>query len=129
MRTLAGVVILTSAFLSNTSAMTAERQPQRTVLQDHVAWVADSLQRMQTVKPGMPRADLLKLFDEDGGIQTDRVFVFRDCPYFKVSVEWEPTGRAPARISLTDQRALIEAQLGDVIKTISRPYLEFAKID
>jgi hypothetical protein len=84
---------------------------------------------MRTIKAGMTRADLSKLFDTDGGLQTGQVFIFRDCPYFKVSVEWEPSGRVPTGTSLDARRALIEGQPGDVIKTISRPYLEFAKID
>jgi len=94
----------------------------------HVAWVAETLQRMQAVKVGMTRKDLLAVFTTEGGLSTglSRTFVSRACPYFKVDVEFEAVGRSnrdrEGRVTLVeDQR--------DVIVKCSRPYLEFAVMD
>src|ERR1700680_1869213 len=63
--------------------------------QDHVMWVADVLKRMQTIKPGMTRVDLLKVFTTEGGLSTglQRTYVSRDCPMFKVDVQFKAVGR------------------------------------
>ena len=47
-----------------------------------------------TIKPGMTRADLEKVLTTEGGLSTrkHRTYVARDCPYFKVSVQFEPVG-------------------------------------
>lgn len=87
--------------------------------QDHISWVSDSLKRMQTVQPGMTRADLLKVFTTEGGINTrnNRKYVSRDCLYFKVDVEFHAS--SPGFDEAAD----------DVIVKISRPYLEFQVIN
>ena len=124
------VILVASAVSPSATAKTTAAPPiQAATLQEHVAWVADSLKRMQSIKPGMTRADLLKLFGEDGGLQTGRIFVFSDCPYFKVSVEWEPTGRVPTGTTLAERMAFIDGLPSDVIKSISKPYVEAMKID
>src|SRR6202049_1487418 len=62
---------------------------------DHTAWVAESLKRMQTIKPRMTRTDLLKVFTTEGGLSTglQRTYVSRDCPMFKVDVQFKAVGR------------------------------------
>jgi len=76
----------------------------------------------------MTRADLLKVFTMEGGLSTglNRTYVYRECPYIKVAVEFEPVGR-PAR-DAAGRLTLIEAGQ-DVIKKISKPYLEWPVID
>jgi hypothetical protein len=83
---------------------------------------------MQTIKPGMTRNDLLKVFTIEGGLSTglQRTFVSRDCLYFKVDVEFEAVGR-PSRDQ--DGRVTLMEDGRDVIVKISRPYLEFAVFD
>ena len=95
---------------------------------DHISWVAEALKRMQTVKPGMTREELLKVFTTEGGLSTElrRTFVSRDCPYFKVDVQFEPVGR-PSRD--TSGRVTVEEGKQDVIVQISRPYLQFTVSD
>lgn len=95
---------------------------------DHTAWVAKSLKRMQTIKPGMTRADLLKIFTTEGGESTglQRTFVSQDCPYFKVDVEFEAVGR-PSR-DANGRVTLVEGSQ-DIIVKISRPYLQFSIMD
>ena len=62
-------------------------------------WIAKSLREMKTIKVGMVRADLLKVFVTEGGISTplNRTYVYRECPYIKVDVEFEPVGSRDAR--------------------------------
>jgi hypothetical protein len=79
---------------------------------------------MQAVKVGMTRADLLKVFKTEGGLWTglQRRYVYRECPYFKVDVEFEAVGR-PAHDR--EGRVTLAERSEDLIKKISRPYLAF----
>ena len=92
------------AFQAN--AQTAEPTDAR------VMWVAQALTRMLTIKPGMTRDDLLKVFTTEGGLSTpfEQTYVSRDCPYFKVDVEFREFRP-------------------DIILKISRPYLAFSIAD
>jgi hypothetical protein len=83
---------------------------------------------MQTVKVGMTRAELMGVFTTEGGISTplQRVFVSRDCPYFKVEVRFRAVGR-PERDS-NGRVIMIEGSEDEIIE-ISRPYLQFSVID
>lgn len=67
----------------------------------HDAWVRDALQRMQAVKVGMTRDEFERIFREDGGLLElapagskvgNGRYVFRECNYFKVDVEFELVG-------------------------------------
>lgn len=82
----------------------------------HSEWVAQTLAAIQTIKVGMTRKDLLKLFTVEGGISTrnSRTFVFRECSYIKVDVGFEPMG------ATEDQYKIIR---------ISKPYLAQSVID
>ena len=95
------------------SVLAFQSNPQ----ENHVGWVAQVLQRMQAIKPGMTRTGLLTVFTTEGGLSTrlQQTYVSQDCPYFKVDVEFEGNGLAE------DGR--------DLIVKISRPYLEFSHID
>jgi hypothetical protein len=83
---------------------------------------------MGTIKAGMMRADLVKVFTTEGGLSTglSRTYVYRRCPYFKVDVEFEPVGR-PAR-DKAGRVTLVESEK-DVIKKISSPYLALIVVD
>jgi hypothetical protein len=95
---------------------------------DHVQWVAQALTRMETIKAGMTRQELLTVFTTEGGHSTglQRTYVSRDCPYFKVDVEFKPFGRlerdGDGRVTLTEGS-------DDVIDKISRPDLQFSIMD
>jgi hypothetical protein len=95
---------------------------------EHVAWVADEFIRMQAIKPGMNRGDLLEVFTIEGGLFTGltRRFVSKNCPYFKVDVEFRAVGR-PARDP--EGRVTLFEDVRDVIVTISQPYLQFSIMD
>jgi hypothetical protein len=95
---------------------------------EHVVWVAETLKRMQTITPGMTRAELLGVFTTEGGLSTGlhRMYVSRDCPYFKVDVDFEAVGRAA--IDSDGRGTLIEGSEDRIVK-ISRPYLQFPNLD
>jgi len=107
------IVIGGSAFVR--PAQSASSDP---CTQDHAAWLKHVLERMETIKPGMTRWDLLQVFRTQGGRQTFRMegapsvlrgtFVSQDCPYFKIEVEFQSTFGGGDR---------------DVIVKVSKPYV------
>jgi len=92
--------------------------------QDHATWLKEVSKRMETIKPGMTRWDLLQVFRTDGTRQTFRMegtpsvlretFVSQDCPYFKIVVEFQPT---------------IGPSNRDVIVKVSKPYVQFSAVN
>lgn len=115
---------LIGAVLPHSSVLAAEERDPR----GHVAWVAEVLKRMQTIKPGMTRAALLKVFTTEGGVSTrlGRTFVSRECPYFKVEVEFAAGGN----INRDSQGRLTSREdPHDIIVKISRPYLAYTTVD
>jgi hypothetical protein len=124
-RTAAATLALVAALA--TGDVFSQGQRPRGV-QSHVAWVEAVMERMATIKVGMTRADLLKVFTTEGGLSTglSRTYVSRDCPYFKVDVEFEAVGRpdrnADGRVTLVEDPA-------DRIVKVSRPYLQRVVMD
>jgi hypothetical protein len=75
-------------------------------------WIGSSLAQIEKLQVGMTRADVERFFVTDGGLSPlDRqTYVFRDCPYIKIDVEF----------------ALMESgkiRSGDRITVVSKPYL------
>ena len=91
-------------------------------------WVVSVINETSKIKPGMTRSDLLKVFEEEGGLSTgiSRTYAFRSCPYVKVDVEFEPVGR-PERDQ--DGRVTLTEDPRDLIKKISKPYLDLPIMD
>lgn len=91
-------------------------------------WVRDTLAKMESIRPGMTRNELMKVFRTEGGLSTGlrRTFVSRECPYFKVDVQFRAVGR-PDRDS--DGRVTLEEDARDIIVQVSRPYLQFTIAD
>ena len=111
-----------------TLARTTRRDRPKACEQERIAWVTSSLQRMQSIQPGMTRHALSDVFTTEGGLSTglQRSYVSKDCPYFKVDVEFEPFGR-PSRDG--QGRVTLVEDDRDVISKISTPYLQFAITD
>jgi hypothetical protein len=84
--------------------------------------MAQSLREMETIKVGMTRADLLRVFREEGGLstRTQRQYVYRECPYIKVAVEFERVGNAEAPFPENGK---------DKIVKISQPFIEWSVVD
>ncbi|WP_040547087.1 hypothetical protein [Pedosphaera parvula] len=85
--------------------------------------VGNVLRECQTIKPGMTRAELSKVFStEEGGLSTakHRTYVFHDCPYVKVDVDF----------NLSDPKQdVLDERPTDTIAKISKPYLEWGVND
>lgn len=86
------------------------------------AKVAEILKDCQQLKPGMTRADLLKVFTVEGGLSNakQRIYVHQFCPYLKVDVRFTLTE--------TNQSVLTELPT-DQISSISKPYLDWSIMD
>lgn len=125
---LLGLLLVCASGSSSTIKLAQRQASLDSAGQDHVIWVAQALTRMETIKPGLTRKDLLKAFATEGGLSTglQRTFVSRDCPYFKVDVDFEPVGR-PSRDA--DGRGTVVEDARDIILGISRPYLQFTHAD
>lgn len=84
-------------------------------------WVAKSLKEMQTIKVGMTRGELLKVFTVEGGMssRTGEQFVYRACPYFKMRVTFQPDGKDTGYFG----------NLDDKITKISEPFLQWQVSD
>ena len=110
------VVISLILFVTFGTIISARSVATQRKAMSHSEWVAQSLAAIQTIRVGMTRKDLLKLFTVEGGIstRTSRTFVFRECPYIKVDVGFEPVG------ATEDE---------DKIIRISKPYLARSVID
>jgi hypothetical protein len=87
---------------------------------DNTKWIAAALLEMQTIKKGNTRADLLKVFREEGGLshRTQRRYAYRDCPYIKADVTFEPVGDPDAKVGQESSK--------DTIRSISQPFLEWS---
>jgi hypothetical protein len=113
------VVLLSSVTVACSSCGRGTRAAaQESCSQQHSEWVAQALQRMQAVKPGMTRKDLLAVFRTEGGLSTglQRTYGSRDCPFFKVDVVFEAVGR-PSRDS--EGRGTFVEDERDIIVKIS----------
>ena len=116
------VVISSISLLMSIIIISARTGQTETETITHSEWVQRSLTAIETIKVGMTRQDLLKLFTVEGGIstRTSRTYVFRECPYIKVNVRFEPVGAPQDKLKGHDQ---------DRIISISKPYLERSVID
>ena len=115
------ISVLAFGLVTFVSVATALPSPESRGTDEHTEWIAKSLKEIESVRVGMTRVDLLKVFNEEGGLstRTQRRYVYRDCPYIKVDVEFEPVGEL-------DQAS--ESPNDRIIK-ISKPFLEWSIID
>lgn len=83
---------------------------------------------MESVKAGMTRKELLTIFKTEGGLSTGlhRTFISRDCPYFKVDVDFKAVGRTDRD---SEREVTVVEDPTDIIVRISRPYLQFTIAD
>jgi len=96
-------------------------EPRRKVMDEFLREVsAVKKKECESIRPGMTRAELSKVFSTEGGISTvtHRTYVYRDCPYIKVDVDFAPS--APKQ----DVEKPTE-----IVTKISKPYLEWSIID
>ena len=125
---LSPIFILSSTYSTIHLGLTKAAPSLDQISEPHTAWVLESLKKMETIKPGMTRAELLTVFTTEGGESNGlrRTYAYQECPYFKVDVEFTPVGR-PAHDR--NGRVTLDESDADVIKTISRPYLDWSIAD
>lgn len=101
--------------LQITRAQDVNRKPE------HMQWIASVIDSIHTIKPGMTRADLLKVFTTEGGMSTrqHRTYVYKGCGYIKVEVEFRP---------IQDTQSGAEMPTDRII-SISQPFLEYSIAD
>ena len=92
--------------------------PQETC--DYSKWLQASLEEIDTVRAGMTRRDLMKLFRAQGGIftRTQQQFVYRKSSLIHVTVKFEAVGQPD--IIVPEQSDIGD----DKIIEISRPFIE-----
>ena len=97
--------------------LTARPRTLPTPRQDKRLWVEDLYKEATSIKVGMSRADLLKVFEVDDGVQripAER-YVLRSYPHIKVRVEFDVKyGQG--------YKEKPDAEI--IIKSISKPYVE-----
>jgi hypothetical protein len=95
---------------------------------DRNMWVMQALAKMESIKPGMTRKQLLTVFTTEGGVSTplNRTYMSRDCSYFQVDVEFTAVGR-PNRDK--EGRGTLVEDDRDIIAKISRPYVMASAVD
>ena len=90
--------------------------------QDREAWLKQVLEKMNTIRPGMTRWDVLHVFRTEEGVRRltmedgppelrRETFISQDCRYFRIDVEFKE-GLPPRN--------------NDVIVKVSKPYVQFA---
>jgi hypothetical protein len=82
-------------------------------------WVLKVMSEIGSVRAGMTRKELLKVFGEEGGLstRTTRTYVYKGCRYIKVNVVF-------SRVDAEEQESG-----DDKIVSISGPYLAYAIMD
>ena len=85
------------------------------------------LKDVSSIQSGMTRAELLRVFTTEGGLSTrdEQRYVYRRCPLIKVMV----TFRRPADADDDWGGAPEEERMGDIIQSISKPFLEYSIMD
>ena len=118
-------VLMALCLMINTTSVAEELS---LVTREHTEWVAESLREIETVRVGMTRAELLRVFSTEGGLSTglSRTYVYSECPYIKVDVEFVPVGR-PSQD--TEGRVTLIESDEDLIRQISKPYLDWSIAD
>jgi hypothetical protein len=90
--------------------------------QTHLEWLSERITEAKSVKAGMSRADLLKVFDRESGFQVipAEAYVLKSCFLIKVNVKFD----LPA---LSSSQSIPDKDLK--IKSISEPYLGYVVLD
>ena len=104
----------------------------------HQEWLRDRIEEAHSIKVGMTRADLLKVFEPDGGLQRipPEIYVLRNCSLIKVRAQFEfPKGMSredfPHGIDLFEEASGKSFPINTKLKIseISKPYLESMHMD
>lgn len=91
--------------------------PQDTGEQAHQQWLEERYKDATSIKPGMTRADLLKLFIEDGGLQSIPAgrYVLKTCQLIQIEVKFDTKYGVAYKPVPDESLKIVE---------VSKPYLE-----
>ncbi|HMH45526.1 MAG TPA: hypothetical protein VK557_18705 [Pyrinomonadaceae bacterium] len=106
---IAGLLVIAGA-RTYLSAQTANDQA-------HQQWLEERYKEATSIKPGMSRADLLKLFDEDGGFQGIPAsrYVLKSCQLIQIEVKFDTKYGVNYKPVPDENLKIVE---------VSKPYLE-----
>ncbi len=93
----------------------------------HVAWLSERIKEAKSVKPGMSRMDLLKVFEVEAGLQAmlPTRYALKSCPMMKVDVTFDGAGkRSPEKRPVP-----VQADAEMTILTISPIYVDYVIAD
>ena len=118
------VLVMTVAGVPAQETLT-DAQSRTLINQEHTQWIDQVMRSIATIKPGMTRKDLLRVFKQEGGLSTRirKSYVYKHCPYIKVDVEFSPATDIDA-----NQDAATEHPEDRIVR-VSRPYLEYSITD
>jgi hypothetical protein len=111
-----------SRWVRQLDLLRVEPLPTSTAYDSEVArWIVANLAELESIKVGMTRGQLLKIFREEGGLSTRtwRRYMYRRCAYVKVDAEFAPDSNP----------ASLEQSPNDRITKISKPFLELVITD
>ena len=110
------MLLLIVCFAANAQFGSQQSLPQTD--SDYTEWIAGVIKATQSIKVGMTRSELLKVFTTEGGLSwsSQRTYVYRQCPYIKVDVKFAVSSNT-------------EELPKDKILEISRPYLAWSVMD
>jgi len=92
---------------------------------DHHKWILERLKEAKSIKPGMSRAQLLKVFDVEAGLQAmlPTRYILKSCPEIHVEVTFDTAGKQmPAKRPVGSDVDL-------TILTVSKLYLDYVVVD
>ena len=107
--------------------------------QAHRQWLEERYAEATSIKEGMTRADVLKLFETDGGLQRLGVperYVLKSCSMIKVDIEFDPPAGIKGELlepaegvrvggaQPSERKRQIVPDTALKVKRVSRPYLE-----
>ena len=95
-------------------------QTQNSEDKAHQQWLEERYKEATSIHPGMTRADLLKLFWLNGGIQTPTAqhYTLKSCPLIKIDVDFN-------KYDFSNRQPDDSVRITEV----SRPYLERMTLD
>ena len=117
MKKLVAIACLWMMFSATTLPQSRPEPHASRIDNESTEWIANALRSMQTIKVGMTRSDLMKIFTTEGGLEfkdettSRRTYVYRKCPHIKVDV------------TLAIANPAVDLP-SDAITEISRPYLD-----
>jgi len=89
---------------------------------DFNKYIEKVIARASSIKPRQTRKDLMLVFTVEGGLSSpvQRRYVYKDCPYIKVDVEFRPVKGTGDKLQESPE---------DPIVSISKPFLELPVTD